>query len=453
MKTLFLTFLFLAFPVTASTSFKLEATTEINGVRNILQSGDVAFSGQGFNFSFVSNKAANLTITANNQKIIALSLKKNIHYTFPDDSLIVLDSNAGKELFTFRINGKVVKNFTINHLKAISYNINKLEKPKANPRIVNIPHFEKRAYIDLSNIKSNSRSAIDKSIYKQLSKATIVIKSGDTIGAGVLIDSKGLFLTNWHIVRNATYVYVAFKPKLGNNPNVNNYYKAEVVRIDKIRDLALIKILNDDVIIDKALTPLKLAKIEGIEVGEDIFTVGHPAGYYYSFNNGIIGNILNAHHWKINGLQHNADYIIKIENQINDGNSGSAVVNKELQIIGLVTYSDTKGQNLNFAISAFDIKSFLLSQNNVNFPTEKNSSPLRNEKERSFTINSNKTMRSETTHAVDTLGNPIIIQRIDINNQGFFDTIMIDLNNNGVWDRIGYDKDGDGIIEKWSDFQ
>mgnify|MGYP000039935400 FL=1 len=72
-------------------------------------------------------------------------------------------------------------------------------------------------------------------------------------------------------------VYIAFKPKLGNKPSNNNYYKVKVVKVDMTRDLALLE-MPKDLIERNEYISLKLADIESLKKGIDIYNMGHPLG-------------------------------------------------------------------------------------------------------------------------------------------------------------------------------
>ncbi len=438
--------------------FNLEVISNQNGGEYLLDSGDIVFSGVKLKFSFSLDNTGLLKISSDdNISLYSKQLQQNKTYNFPEDGKeLILDDNTGIEKFTFTLNGKTIKIFELKHIeKQVSEKVFKEIQDINNTttlQVITFPSFDDREYTDLSQVKSNTRSATDKKVFKELSSPTIIIKSGQELGAGVLIDKKGTFLTNWHILKDQKSALIAFKPKIGNKPNKNNYYVAKVIQADPVKDLALLQLLNSEVVTDKNIKPITFSKMKNIDVGEDIYTIGHPVGYYYSLANGIIGNILNDHTWEAKGIHHKAKYIIKTQNQISGGNSGGPLVNKDLELLGLVTYSDTKGQNLNFAVSIEDIQDFLNTDHSVKTNTQTHVLTSNNLQETAYHTNNNTSISADITYAVDRKGNPIIIQRLDTNKNGIFDIIMIDTDKDGQWDKIGYDRDEDGIIEKWSSY-
>jgi len=435
--------------------FHLQVKSIQEGSEYMLDSGDIVFSGDTLKFSFHSDTPATLKIyTDDNRTVLHTQiLTKNTNYVFPEEGKeLQLDEKTGIEMFIFMINNKKVKTFILHHVsKNIPKKIKTDTKESNTTETINFPTFENREYTDQSRIKSNSRSATDKRVFKELSAPTVIVKSGNELGAGIVIDTKGHLLTSWHLIQKQNLAYIAFKPKIGNKPNMNNYYRAQVIKSDPKKDLALLQLFNDEIIEDKNIKPIIFSDMKKLEVGEDIYTIGHPVGYYYSLTSGIVGNILNDQEWEANGIQHEAKYIIKTQNQISGGNSGGPLVNKDLELLGLVTYSDTKGQNLNFSVSVEDIQDFLNEKQSTQTHTAM-VSPHITLKETAFKTKPTSTMTSDITHAVDRKGNPILVQRLDSNRNGKPDIIMIDTNKDGKWDKIGYDSNEDGIIEKWNSY-
>lgn len=436
--------------------FHLQVKSIQNGSEYLLDSGDIVFSGDTLRFSFHSDTASTLKIFSDDNKIVLHTqiLTKNTNYVFPEKGKeLKLDDNIGIETFTFKLNNKKVKTFILHHVsKNIPKKIKTDTKERNTTETINFPTFGNRKYTDQSSIKSNSRNATDKRVFKELSTPTVIVKSGDELGAGVVIDTKGHILTNWHLIQKQDLAYIAFKPRIGNKPNKSNYYSAQVIKSDPKKDLTLLQLLNNEIVEDKNINPISLSGMKNPEVGEDIYTIGHPRGYYYNLTSGIVGSILNDHTWKAKGIQHKAKCIIKTQNQISDGNSGGPLVNKDLELLGLMTYSDTKGQNLNFAVSIEDIQDFLNAKQSPQIHTAI-VTPHNTLKETAFRTKPTRAITSDITYnVVDRKGNPIIIQRLDSNGNGKADIIMIDTDKDGQWDKIGYDRDEDGIIEKWNSY-
>ncbi len=286
-------------------------------------------------------------------------------------------------------------------------------------------------------------------MFKSLSDATVIIRTGEEIGTGVIIaDKEGDILTNWHVVKENKTVMIAFKSRNGSNPSLGTYYNAKVVKIDKVKDLALLKLVDTEIINDKNIKPILFSDMKNIVQGEDVYTMGHPMGYWYKSGNDEVRSVQNNKTWNVKGIKHQAKHIIMTDIPISSGNSGGALVNENLELFGIITYSDTRGQNLNFAVSVVDIKDFLGHTVDQQINTETMTTD--SVKEASLNIENNTMNIIDTTRVKDTKGNPMIIQRADTNNNGIADILLFDITNDGRCNRIGYDKNEDGEIEKWS---
>jgi S1-C subfamily serine protease len=120
----------------------------------------------------------------------------------------------------------------------------------------------------------------------------------------VIINDGKNILTNYHVVEpDKENVYIAFKPKFGNKPSNNNYYKVKVVKVDMTKDLALLE-MPKDLVQKNEYISLKLANIDSLKKGMNIYNMGHPLGYYFAFEYGMLTNILNDYSWD----EYKADY-------------------------------------------------------------------------------------------------------------------------------------------------
>lgn len=299
--------------------------------------------------------------------------------------------------------------------------------------------LDKKKYLDYSEIQTNNRGEKEKTIWKALQNSTVVVKSSNTntssIGAGTIVENGKYILTNYHVIEpNINNIYIAFKPKFGNNPSKNNFYKVEVVKYDILKDLALLK-LDDTITKNQVIHSLKFADKSSLEVGEDIYNMGHPVGYFYTPGSGMIKNISNDFRWNT----HIANYVIQHSIPSSAGNSGGPVVNDKLELIGIGAFTNTKGQNLNFAISSIDIKKFIQS-------------PKKETQNMATSLNLLDQYIVKKGSIKEVNYGYIKAAKLDINQNGVIDALLFDKDNNGKWDLIKYDKNEDGIIEKVTNY-
>ena len=142
----------------------------------------------------------------------------------------------------------------------------------------------------------------------------------NAVCSGVIVDEQGHVITNYHCVHNQKSIILYYYDRKDWGE-----YKVEIVGTDPLADLALLKIIDSD----KKLTPLKFAKnTEKIEVGTDVFALGHPMGMAWTVTKGIISsNERYARHPFVHALQTDA--------AINKGNSGGPLMNMQGEIVGI----------------------------------------------------------------------------------------------------------------------
>jgi serine protease Do len=156
-------------------------------------------------------------------------------------------------------------------------------------------------------------------------------KSG---GTGFLIDGKGYLVTNAHVVKNATRVDVQ---------NAQGEYTARIIYLDRDADLAFLKI-EDTAYKAYGTLPYGISRT-GTKLGDDLFTLGYPGDKivygkgYMSARTGYKGDTL--------------DYQITVA--ANPGNSGTPVLSKDGDVVGIVRSSQQDAQGMVFAIRSRNI--------------------------------------------------------------------------------------------------
>lgn len=186
-------------------------------------------------------------------------------------------------------------------------------------------------------------------------------------GTGFLISNDGYIITNAHVVDGMKNILVNY-----NHENSS----AELIAIDKINDLAIIKLnRNTNFIPINFDLPKK---------GDNIVALGYPLI-------SITGNEIKATFGNINSLTgvQNDLRLFQIDAPIQPGNSGGPLLNDKGEIIGIVTSSvnqkaifeqtGTLHQNINYAIKIAYAKP-LLEQYKINYKTSNESKILPNSK-------------------------------------------------------------------------
>ena len=183
--------------------------------------------------------------------------------------------------------------------------------------------------------KRTSKKAKKKLTLEEISKSTAFVISGTgnsiKTGSGFFI-TESLLVTNSHVVENALIqedVKVVF---IETKQGVKD--RGLVFIEDKKSDLAIIKTIK------KTHKPLKLGKYSKVKMGDEIFVLGSPQGLVGTLSKGIV-----SAKRKENDFQ-----ILQITAPVSQGSSGSPVLSKDLEVIGIVVAILESGQNINFAV-------------------------------------------------------------------------------------------------------
>lgn len=174
------------------------------------------------------------------------------------------------------------------------------------------------------------------------------------LGSGVIIDSKGYILTNYHVVDRAEAITV----NLADGRKV----KGKVVGSDPNSDLAVLKIEAEN------LPVAALGDSNRIKVGQLAVAIGNPFGLQQTVTSGVISAVDRS---ISEGKGRVLDNLIQTDASINPGNSGGPLVNGRGQVIGINTAIISQAQGIGFAIPINTAKSVaeqLISQGKVSRP-------------------------------------------------------------------------------------
>jgi len=94
-------------------------------------------------------------------------------------------------------------------------------------------------------------------------------------------------------------------------------------------------------------------------IGQEVFTIGHPKTYLWSFSQGIVSQIRPNYEWKYpDGILRSAT-TIQTQAPINPGDSGGPLLDDEGAVVGIVVGSATETDGVYFAVSAQHVRELL----------------------------------------------------------------------------------------------
>ena len=154
------------------------------------------------------------------------------------------------------------------------------------------------------------------------------------IGSGVILDAKGLCVTNHHVIKDSKGIRVRLadgRELTGSNPVIDPSSDLAIFRIQSEEDLPHVAIGNSD----------------GLHIGDWVLAIGSPFALDQTVSVGIISSKGRALNRLVEGQ------LLQTDAAINPGNSGGALVDIEGELVGINTaIMTTSGsfQGVGFAI-------------------------------------------------------------------------------------------------------
>jgi serine protease Do len=172
---------------------------------------------------------------------------------------------------------------------------------------------------EISNVKDKINAA----------DSTITYTSG---GTGFLVDATGYLVTNAHVIEGAKYV--AVQNATGKD------LKARIIYTDFKRDIAILKIV-DTAFKAPSSIPYAIKKSAG-DIAEPIFSLGYPRN-----------DIVYGEGYLAAKTGYNGDTLaVQISINANRGNSGSPIINRNGEIIGVLNAKQSSAEGAVFAVQS-----------------------------------------------------------------------------------------------------
>jgi Do/DeqQ family serine protease len=159
-----------------------------------------------------------------------------------------------------------------------------------------------------------------------------------SLGSGVIVDPKGLVVTNFHVIEGASEVKVALADK--------REFDADIVLKDQRSDLAVLHIKGAN----ERFPVLEFGNSDELQVGDMVLAIGDPFGVGQTVTHGIVSAVARS---QVGTSDY--QFFVQTDAAINPGNSGGALVDMSGRLVGINSsiYSRSGGsQGIGFAIPA-----------------------------------------------------------------------------------------------------
>jgi len=159
-------------------------------------------------------------------------------------------------------------------------------------------------------------------------------------GSGIILDKKGLIVTNNHVIDGASQVNVSLKD--------GRTFTGEVVGSDDATDVAVIRLNVGD------LPAADLGDSETLRVGQFVLAIGNalalPGGPTVSMG------VLSAKGRPLPGSDFIFEGLLQTDAAVNPGNSGGPLADLDGSVIGITTMMIPYAQGMGFAIPINTVK-------------------------------------------------------------------------------------------------
>ncbi len=190
-----------------------------------------------------------------------------------------------------------------------------------------------------NTLETQQEAAIAK-IEPSVVELDVTTSQGEQIGSGVIIDTKGDIVTNYHVVDGAVSVTTIISN--------GRTEQAQIVGTDAADDLAVVHIAPFT-----NMTVTQIGDSSKLVAGQEVLAVGNPLGITETATRGIVSALNRS-------VQESASVTIsqaiQTDAALNPGNSGGALINLEGQLVGIPTLGavnsefNTTASGISFAI-------------------------------------------------------------------------------------------------------
>jgi serine protease Do len=198
-----------------------------------------------------------------------------------------------------------------------------------------------------------------------LGEGVVQVRTPGGLGSGFLINEEGFLITNFHVIEGETQISVEVYWQTNGQLERKTYKQVKIIAMNKFKDLALLKIEEEDA---PPFRFVRLGSADELEVGERVFAIGSPLGLERTVTEGILST-------KTREMM--GELYLQTTAQINPGNSGGPLFNLKGEVVGVTNMKINLGEGLGFAIPVEALTFFLDHRDAYAYGTDNPSTPYR----------------------------------------------------------------------------
>ena len=192
-------------------------------------------------------------------------------------------------------------------------------------------------------------------IYEDNALGVVLLMGDAGYGSGVIISTKGHVLTNNHVVEHNDNLEAILSYQYNLDGYEEYVHSIEIIKQDKIKDLALIKINNPRT----ALRPINISR-KVPAIGSRVHAIGHPDLEVWSYTTGYISQIREEYEWSYEDEFEHMANVYQTQTPVAEGNSGGPLLNDHGNLVGINTFGDSENDFQNFSVTVDEVIKFLV---------------------------------------------------------------------------------------------
>jgi S1-C subfamily serine protease len=148
-------------------------------------------------------------------------------------------------------------------------------------------------------------------------------EDGVGVGSGIVVNDSGDILTAFHVVADAAEIEISFTD--------GSKASAAIIAAEPENDIAVLHPNEPPGLI----VPAILGNPNAMQVGDETYAVGNPLGLAASMSAGVISGFNRS--LPLDDGDERLEGLIQFDAAVNPGNSGGPLLNRNGQVIGIVT--------------------------------------------------------------------------------------------------------------------